>query len=87
MPLFVCAKCKCVENTALGLWWTREIMKDDYVWTTVNIAYKGKGLCSECAPEMCTDGSTTRYGYWHNQFEKEHYKESGIPETELMQLP
>lgn len=34
MPLFACSKCKCVENTALSLYWVRD---------------KGTSiLCSEC---------------------------------------
>lgn len=33
MPLFKCSRCTCVENTALGAYWTR----------------KDEPLCSECA--------------------------------------
>jgi len=37
MPLFICEKCECIENTALcGYWWRG----------------KGKALCSECDPKI-----------------------------------
>lgn len=36
MSLFVCDGCGCVENTALGKYWTRKIDGD------------GRALCSEC---------------------------------------
>lgn len=86
MPLFVCAKCKCVENTALGLWWNKHDY-DIYVFNETNETFKGKGLCSECAPEKFVDGTLTKYGKWHDQFEKENYIDSGITEKELMQYP
>jgi hypothetical protein len=64
MGLFVCEKCKCVENTALGLWWSRNA---DYWPEDV----KGKGLCSECMPETHDDGSlTSNGGGWHGEFPK-----------------
>lgn len=73
MPLFVCAICECVENTALGLWWGRNSLKDSYKWTLKNVEFKGRGLCSECMPTEYIDGSTAGTGKWHGQFEKEHY--------------
>ena len=36
MSLFVCSKCKCIENTALCGYWYR----------------KGKPLCSKCDPQF-----------------------------------
>ena len=38
MPLFVCSKCKAIENTALCRYWFRENKK--------------KPLCSDCDPKM-----------------------------------
>ena len=38
MPLFVCSKCKTIENTALCRYWFRE--------------NKEKPLCSDCDPKM-----------------------------------
>lgn len=69
MPLFVCDKCGCVENTALGRYWIKD-MKD--MWDADN---EGMALCSECAPTTFKDGSPTRsgwceYGKWHGKFPK-----------------
>lgn len=38
MPLFVCDKCHCIENTALGRYWSKDFDTRD----------KGKALCSKC---------------------------------------
>ena len=68
MPLFICEKCECVDNTALGSYWSRNIGVFD---APFNIA-----LCSECAPLTFNDGTKTGYsGKWHGKFEKLHYKE------------
>jgi hypothetical protein len=38
MPIFVCEKCNCLENTACSQYWSRE---------------KGSpALCSQCDPEI-----------------------------------
>lgn len=71
MGLFKCAKCECVENTALGLYWTKH-NPEFFVWSKENEAFKGKPLCSECAPEKLTNGNYTGYGSWHDRFEKKH---------------
>lgn len=44
MPLFVCDKCGCVDNTALGRYWS----KDMDIWGEDN---RGLALCTECAPD------------------------------------
>lgn len=70
MPYFVCGECGCVDNTALGRWWGRDLtnFKDSY--------FNGKALCSECAPTEWSDGSKARdWGKWHNKFPKRHIKE------------
>lgn len=64
MPLFICDKCECIENTALGRYWARD-MKD--CWKD---GEAGKALCSECAPKEFRDGTPTRWGKWHGRFEK-----------------
>ena len=63
MPLFCCEKCRCVENTALSNYHSRnrDVWPDEYV---------GKKLCSECGPSMFKSGSPAKYGVWHGQFEK-----------------
>jgi len=72
MGLFVCSKCKCVENTALGWWWSKNLIKlvlppdmKDYE--------EHEGLCSECLPATAkfTDGKLIgAKGVWHGKFPK-----------------
>src|SRR5574344_1756261 len=68
MGVFVCDKCGCVENTALGRYW----MKDyDDMWDTDNL---GLALCSECAPTHYKDGSETGFNHtWHGKFPKKQW--------------
>lgn len=65
MPLFVCDKCGCVDNTALGRYWS----KDMECWDESN---RGLALCTECAPTHYKDGKPTNRGYgeWHDEFPK-----------------
>ena len=69
MPLFKCENCGCIENTACGHYWSKDIKR-----------FKGteyaKALCSECTPTTYPDGSTNRKGgKWHGQFPKEQATE------------
>ena len=59
MPLFRCEKCNCVENTALGFYWSRKVD-----WPK---EYHGK-LCSACGPSHYPDGTSTGLGTWHGKF-------------------
>ena len=79
MGLFKCSKCECIENTALGLYWMSKESHHFY-WDSENIIYKGLPLCSECAPKKFSDGTSTKYGQWHNRFTKEYI--STVPENE-----
>lgn len=64
MPLFICEKCGCIENTALGRYWSRNMN----IWADDN---RGKALCSECAPTHFKGGEVNeRGGKWHGRFEK-----------------
>lgn len=69
MGLYICAKCDCIENTALGHYWSRTSIKL-YKWDKSNVKYKGDALCSECAPVEFRDGTLTGWGKWHGKFEK-----------------
>lgn len=70
MGIFVCAKCGCVENTALGLYWSKD-HPEYFKWTKKNEKYKGQPLCSECMPTEYADGSgQAGTGEWHGKFEK-----------------
>ena len=86
MPIFNCAKCGVIENTATGFYWNRHHV-EDYDWTGME-EFKGKPLCSECAPTHYADGNRTRYGKWHGKFEKEFRQltkeeTSWMPKTEI----
>ena len=67
MPLFVCDRCGCVDNTACGgTYWTRN-QNEEYFDGIKN----GEALCAECTPKIFSDGSTNEYGgIWHNKFPK-----------------
>ena len=73
MGLYRCAKCDCCENTALGLYWTRDMI-NNFDWTGLE-DYKGMPLCSECAPKHFSNGTPTGSGQWHNLFPKKPFDE------------
>ncbi len=64
MPLFVCENCLCIENTALGHFWSRRWLKFK------DSKFDGKALCSECTPTEFKDGSPSGTGKWHGKFPK-----------------
>jgi hypothetical protein len=72
MSLFVCAKCECIENTALGHYWMKSRV-EQFKWTPENEQFKGYPLCSECEPIYFIDGSKNGKGKWHGRFPKEHW--------------
>lgn len=64
MPLFICDKCNCVENTALGHFWGRDM-------ELFGPELQKKALCSECMPDTYSDGSKNEDGgKWHGRFPK-----------------
>lgn len=69
MGLFVCDNCDCIENTALGLYWSRN---NKNLWPPEIL---GKALCSECAPLHFKGGERfERFtGKWHGKFPKRKY--------------
>jgi len=81
MGLYVCEKCQCVENTALGQYWSAQ--SDAYP-----APYAGKKLCSECGSPTYVDGTATKFGKWHGKFEKQHIDQYLIdyPNSELHDL-
>jgi len=67
MPLFICQKCNCIENTACGHYWTKDMVP---CWRDSTL--DGLALCSECSPSVFHDGSPNRHGgKWHGHFPKE----------------
>lgn len=68
MSLFVCDKCGCVENTALGRYWMKDFPD---MWSKDN---EGLALCSECAPLYYANGERTDYNHiWHGKFKKRQW--------------
>lgn len=69
MPLFLCDKCKCIDNTALGWYWSRNS-------GCAPKEMEGLALCSECAPVFFKDGTKTEHnGKWHSKFPKKNLEE------------
>lgn len=78
MPLFICAKCGCIDNTATSSYWSLDLgcVSDDLEYHPTLETYKHKALCSECGRVEFVrkpDGSTSRMvvpGKWHGLFPK-----------------
>ncbi len=67
MPLFICAKCGCVENTALSTYWSRNMIP----YSDELKEYEGKPLCSECGRAKFDGGKGLIVpGRWHGYFPK-----------------
>lgn len=67
MPLFICKKCGCIENTATSCYWSLSTAKK---WSEELLPFKGENhLCSECAT-YAKDGTVVP-GKWHGVFPKE----------------
>lgn len=65
MPLFVCDKCKAIENTATGHYWGKD---QDYFGNSL----LGMALCSECTPDKFAAGEPNEDGgKWHGHFPKD----------------
>ena len=78
MGRFLCDKCGCIENTALGFCWLADAEDNDY-WEDKNL--NGLYLCSACMPSKYSDGSNNaRGGKWHGLFERKTPEELGLTE-------
>lgn len=67
MSLFQCENCGCCENTALSSQGCKGWFEKAFDWSYAP-ERKGLLLCSACAPTHYRDGSSTRFGEWHNVF-------------------
>lgn len=69
MSLFQCQNCGCCENTALACQgfdgWPEDLFSWDYAPDR-----KGMKLCSACGPATYRDGSPSKFGIWHDEFER-----------------
>jgi len=70
MPLFVCDKCECVDNTACGgTYWS----KDMDFWAE---EYQGLALCIVCAPPEFKGGQKNeKAGTWHGHFPRRRFND------------
>lgn len=59
MPMFRCDTCGCLDNSAYGLFHSR----NDPIWPEEQ---RGKKLCSECAPSRYPSGNPTKYQGWRD---------------------
>jgi len=77
MGLFICAKCNCIENTALGWYWSSDESKEMIILPPELEQYHGKPLCSECLPNVpfVDRSGFTGKGKWHNKWPKINYNE------------
>jgi hypothetical protein len=66
MGAFVCDSCGCIENTALGYFWSRgHGLYDSDI--------DRKAMCSECMPQVWGNGKPRADGAggkWHGKFPK-----------------
>lgn len=75
MSIFICEKCKCVDNTAISEYWalTNKFLYKDYIFQDDLKQYIGKPLCSECAKivfDKTGNNGKVVSGKWHDKFEK-----------------
>lgn len=77
MGLFICSKCECVENTALGWYWSCHYEPSIIILPDELKQYEGEPLCSECLPvvDYSDYSGKTGTGKWHKKFPKQYYKE------------
>lgn len=71
MGLFVCDNCGCVENTALGHYWGKDMLQ-------MKGFPLGTALCSECKPNQWANSEPHEDrlappGKWHGRFPKEKW--------------
>ena len=76
MSIFICEKCKCVDNTATSEYWalTNKSLYKDYAFQDDLKEYIGKPLCSECAKivyDNTGNNGKVVSGKWHDKFKKE----------------
>jgi hypothetical protein len=68
MSLFQCEVCGCCENTALACQGF-VYMADCFSWAYAP-EREGKRLCSACGPVSYKTEGPTKFGKWHDQFER-----------------
>lgn len=73
MPLFICSKCGCVDNTATSDYWAvvHKLFPIEYDASIKE--FEGKPLCSECGKLIFdSKGENPRMipGKWHGKFPK-----------------
>lgn len=74
MSLFQCESCGCCENTALSAQGFK-MMKHLFNWN-YKPELEGRLICSACGPSEYKCGAKTKFGKWHDVFERT-YLEKG----------
>jgi len=68
VSLYQCENCGCCENTALSSQGHKP-PPEWFDWAGIE-ALKGKRLCSACGPTKYSDGTPTKDGKWHGEFDR-----------------
>jgi hypothetical protein len=68
MSLFQCENCGCCENTALSCQGFKFIA-ESFDWSYAP-EREGLNLCSACGPISYKTERPTKYGKWHEEFER-----------------
>lgn len=84
MPLFICERCRAIDNSALGgTFWSAFSSMDLFP-----PPYAGEVLCVECAPTTFKDGSPNKdAGRWHGYFQKRIASEEDAAKYRRQRLP
>lgn len=69
MSLFQCEVCGCCENTALSSQGFKGWFEKCFDWTYAP-ERKGLLLCSACGPTHFRDGEQSKFGKWHDEFDR-----------------
>lgn len=69
MSLFQCQHCGCCENTALACQGFKGWAEKLFDWSYAPDR-KGMLLCSACGPVTYRDGKPSKFGEWHDRFER-----------------
>lgn len=69
MSLFQCQVCGCCENTALACQGFQGWPERSFDWSYAP-ERKGMLLCSAWGPVKYRSGEPTKFGKWHDQFER-----------------
>ena len=80
MPLFICNKCGCIDNTAMdNTYWLIQMYEPEEKLYS-DEWYNTHPVCTECNNLTSSDGSVIGTGKWHGKFEKKHWTSYSVDE-------